>query len=502
MGKYIFFIGGSGARAYKAFLHCCAAGVIRQESVDVLLLDADQKNKANLDCNELYKIYDHQRNILSNQNVNEFKCKINMNTEGAVSPVNHDISYLTQVTGQDSTELRVMSWLYTEKERTQKLEKGFYAHPNIGCVFFQDIQNKSFLNCLRKLKSELNSDSTEAVDVALVGSVFGGTGASGIPCILKSIYDYLRKEVSEKKFGKMHLGGVLITPYFKIPDKIDNDDDILINDQDFYFNTVDSLKYYRFFIQEGMDKTQEHFNSIYVVGQNELDVVNSTYVDGGENQENKPHIVELYAALALKQFFENPKKEGIWGCINTDDFKWDTFVKELYSLAGMIRAQVVFANAIYPYVIQKKISEKNRNIMVPQWYKIYQLKKSENQEIIEGINNYSTLLLSWAYGIQSVIEADGTFGHSNKIHLCGDVIQDIGKQVAIEKDNEKNNKEKDYKKILMQFNHVIDTTSNIEYAFEKVILILSLLGVVPKSVAAGGCAALLVRLFDLVKKQK
>ena len=500
MGRYIFFIGGSGARAYKAFLHCCAAGVIQQDSVEVLLLDADQKNKANIDCSELYKAYDYHRSILSNQNVDEFKCKITMNTEKAVSPVNHDISYLEQVTGQDSTELRVMSWLYTKEERTQKLEKGFYAHPNIGCVFFQDIQNKRFLSCLRKIKSELNSDSAESVDVALVGSIFGGTGASGIPCILKSIYDYLGREVLAKRFEKLHLGGVLITPYFKIPEKKDDDDDIVISDQDFYFNTKESLKYYRFFMQEGMDKTQEHFNSIYVVGQNELDVVNSTYADGGENQENKPHIVELYAALALKQFFEKPEKEGIWGSINSDDFKWDTFAKDLYALAGMIRAQVVFANAIYPYVIQERILEKNRNIMVPQWYKIYHLKESENQEKIEKVNNYSTLLLGWTYGIQSVMETDGSFALNNRVHLCGGVIQDIGKQAAIKKDIKKDNKI--HKKILKQFNHVIDTTSNIEYAFDKVILILSILGVVPKEVALGGCAALLVRLFGLVKKQK
>ena len=35
--KYIFFIGGSGARAYKAFLHACAAGIIHEDKVEVIL---------------------------------------------------------------------------------------------------------------------------------------------------------------------------------------------------------------------------------------------------------------------------------------------------------------------------------------------------------------------------------------------------------------------------------------------------------------------------------
>lgn len=501
MGNYIFFIGGSGARSYKAFMHCCAAGVIRQDNVEVLLLDADQRNKANLECSELYKAYDYHRGILSDRNTDEFKCKINMNTEKAVSPVTHDISYLEQVTGQDAAELRVMSWFYTKEERTQPLEKGFYAHPNIGCVFFQDIQNKRFRSCLRKMKSELNSESPESVNVALVGSVFGGTGASGIPCILKAIYDEMKDGVPVHKFDKLNLSGVLITPYFKIPEKEEEDDDLVISDEDFYFNTKESLKYYRFFMQEEGEKTQEHFSSIYVVGQNELDVVNTKYADGGTGQKNKPHIVELYAALALKDFFENPDKQGIWGRIETNEFRWDTLTKDLYAMAGMIRAQVIFSNAIYPYVMQEKISEKNWYIMVPQWYKIYRLKESENQEKIEKIYDYSTLFLGWTYGIQSVIDGDGTYESDNRIHLCGDIIRDVGKQVTDENSTEKNSKST--KKILKQFNNVIDTSSNIEYVFDKVILILSLLGVVPTTAAVGGsCAALLIRLFELVKKQK
>ena len=31
--NYVFFIGGSGARVYTAFLHACAAGVIQADDV-------------------------------------------------------------------------------------------------------------------------------------------------------------------------------------------------------------------------------------------------------------------------------------------------------------------------------------------------------------------------------------------------------------------------------------------------------------------------------------
>ena len=57
MKNYVLFIGGTGARIYRSFLHICAAGVMREEEIQVLLLDADSKNKAVEDCQELYRLY-------------------------------------------------------------------------------------------------------------------------------------------------------------------------------------------------------------------------------------------------------------------------------------------------------------------------------------------------------------------------------------------------------------------------------------------------------------
>ena len=58
---YVFFVGGSGARVCKAFLHACAAGAFRSEEIKVLLLDADSENPACQDCLRLYKKYESNR---------------------------------------------------------------------------------------------------------------------------------------------------------------------------------------------------------------------------------------------------------------------------------------------------------------------------------------------------------------------------------------------------------------------------------------------------------
>lgn len=41
MKNYVLFIGGTGARVYRSFLHLCAAGVVQSGTITTLLLDAD-----------------------------------------------------------------------------------------------------------------------------------------------------------------------------------------------------------------------------------------------------------------------------------------------------------------------------------------------------------------------------------------------------------------------------------------------------------------------------
>lgn len=49
---------------------------------------------------------------------------------------------------------------------------------------------------------------------------------------------------------------------------------------------------------------------------------------------------------------------------------------------------------------------------------------------------------------------------------------------------------------------MIDTAANIEYVFDKIILILSCLGVVKQSLAGLGCFGLLIRLLEIAGQKK
>lgn len=506
MSNYIFFIGGSGARIYKSFLHCSASGIIQTEQVKVVLLDADVKNKASEECIELYRQYCIQRTLLNKYAVekkrrdvgNIFKSDIQMYVKEVISPVcQKDSVYLEQIAQGDEMNEQVMQWFYTETERKQDLKNGFYAHPNIGCVFFQTIENEYFKQCLSDIQADLNNG--ENVQIVLIGSVFGGTGASGIPSVLKLIYESVHKGDAHEKIDNLHCCGVLLTPYFKVQGSADAKDKLIINDKDFYFNTIEALKYYRLYSGKKQNG-QEMFHSIYIIGQKELDIVNSKYASGGEQQKNKAHIMEFYAAMAIGDFLENPKENGIFVYQKPNTLDNQALSEELHALTSMARAQVILANSIFPYVKQERERKNEWDFMVPQWYKVYHINEENNLNTMESLHKYSISMLEWACEIQSKILNDNECILDPSVHLFGNAIDYIRQNM--DEIREGNVKEKTDKEIQRKFNEIIDTASNIEFLLDKTVLILSCLGVVPKTLAAAGAAGLLLRLIELVRKKK
>lgn len=508
MGNYLMFVGGSGARAYRAFLHCCASGIIRSEEVKVLLLDADQNNDANQKCLELYRMYKYQHDTFSAVKKEErkkndfysFGCNVQMYSEKAISPVYSENYYLGQSAKNDK-ERRVMKWFYTEEERKQDLEKGFYARPNIGCVFFQQFQNDDFERYLGEMEQELQNGKN--VNLILTGSVFGGTGASGIPSIIKLVRKRLLEKISDEKIEKLHCCTVLMTPYFRIARPMeDHQKDIIIQEKDFFTNTVEGLKYYRFYLDNTIENNT-YLQSVYFVGKEPLEWVNMKYEDGGTKQKNKPHVVELYAALAIREILQNPDKEGIYGYLN-DNANLNNSLREAQgALADMIRTQVIFANCIYEYLREQKRIKKSRDVMVPQWSKKYHMFEQSNIEMAEKFCKYSVELLEWTYMIQGQLYEDGRMEKSSDITIYGNLFKTIGDEVGYIKDNQQSSSEgrKNWRTIKRSFNELVDTCSNIEYVVDKVAIVLSYLGCGSNALAVYGCAGLMIKLFHIIAKK-
>lgn len=504
MGKYIFFIGGSGARVYKAFIHSAAAGMLKTEKVSTMLVDADKNNDANVSCIALYKAYRQMRKWVNDIGNDAFTCDIQMEPEEVLSPVKSDAYNLRSAVGTiNRNRERLMEAFYTEEEIKQDLRGGFYAHPNIGCIFFSDFANDEFEKCLQKMENQL--EGGEEVMVALVGSVFGGTGAAGLPTLYKLISTRLKKQPN---YEKLHIGGVFLEPYFKVKGKeADREKNISINMDEFYFNTYEALSYYK--TNHNMD-----FQSIYLLGQATLDIVNQKYASSGQGQNNKPHIIELYAALAIDRFLQLPKEKGIFGYVRKRSMDWDSLPKineddnhnAGLHLAGFARAQAVFIAEIYRYVFSDSREQaKKYGIMIPQWYKAYGIHNEDVKKQMREISEYSFNFMEWLYAVNSKYGEENSLVLDERMHLFGDVLENIYYLSADLKDGKRLSEKgvkSNFQAFRKKFDEFVDTAEHVEYALEKVGEILSLAGVGLGLSPALGAAGLFMKVVALAGKQK
>lgn len=499
MKNYVLFIGGTGARVYRSFLHLCAAGVVQSGTITTLLLDADVKNRAVTDCRDLYASYQAHYEYMQNREASDagqeplFRCNVQMATKSAISPVPEGpggsgrIKRLLGIANEDPEKIRAMKWFYSKEEREQNLEHGFYAHPNIGCVFFQNLVDESVNQFLDSVYKDLKVESS--VNIVLVGSVFGGTGASGLPSMLKMIR-------SKCNSDRIHYYGILITPYFEVPKLEDskNSKDIVIRSEDFNCNTRAALEYY---------KNHREFERIYLVGKKTLDQINRKYSNGGVDQDNKAHIVEVYAAMAVRDCLEKNRSKGFWShIIDTKPVNWMELGKDMYPIANMIRTQVVLRREIYPFA-RTMTSERKQLWGCRQWAKVFDIS---SQEQLQNMESYTDDFLRWIYDLQSKIQIAKRVPDS-QIELCSGFVTDfaVSLNIADPKQLDKGNGQTTASKsrsVLGQFNKLIDTVSNIEYVFNKFSLILSCLGVVNQRLASLGFVGILIKLFELAGQEK
>lgn len=365
------------------------------------------------------------------------------------------------------------------------------------CIFF-DFHSQEFEKCLKKIDEQLKNN--KEVSIALVGSIFGGTGAAGIPTLHKLIFNRLK---DNPNLAKLNLGGIFLTPYFKVGEKcMENSENIPVHMEEFYFNTYEALQYYQ-------NNTNMQFGSIYLIGQGHLDIVNNKYADSGVNQDNKAHIVELYAALAIDRFFSEPAEKGIYGLIRSKELNWMSFPcssdRSILALADFARTHAFMVSEIYPYVYKtnKSLREKAMKwgIMIPQWYAVYQINEQPVRREMNIMRQYSAKLIQWLYWFNSTYDSDLNLVMDRNIKLFGNILEDVY-TVSQSYNNESNVTEESeslLKVIRDKFNTFVDTANNIEYVLDKVGVIASLAG---ESVKGFGVLGLLVKIASLVSKQK
>lgn len=302
---YYIGVGGTGARVAEALIHLCAAG-LGPDELFLMLIDPDAGNGNLSRTTELIKKYqDIQKQIGTRaDDVKVFRTKIVTPTPEVWNIFDQQNQTLSSFIGLNTLEATAPALkhfaelLFTEEDLLERLNEGFRGRPAIGAVVMA--QPNPDVPPWSDFWAEIaNVNRAEEAKVFVVGSIFGGTGAAGIPTLGASAVIRDRAALdAEKQKSKIYLGSCLVLPYFTFDQNIPVEEKtrLFIKPEDFPLATSSALYYYL---------TKElSYDEMYLVGDSGSEVVGS-FAAGAGAQKNRAHYVELAAGLSALDFFQH-----------------------------------------------------------------------------------------------------------------------------------------------------------------------------------------------------
>ena len=327
---YAICIGGVGARILEGIVRLCECGHIKAEDdLNCIMVDVDKNNGNATRVGRLIASYSNCRKVLGIENnlegANIFKTKIvgaGVGGTFSATPISTGADNVSikknLVTQRDEEANNIMKAFFTEDEYTRILDQGFYANPLIGSLFFnqaletQNNANNGIFALLSKIADEIRDG--HVVKIFIAGSVFGGTGASGLLPLCNKLLNIIKdsaenSDMEKERRNNLHIFGCLMLPYFKYAEGT-APDDAIIDHKEFNETARYVLEGYNILINSSApDKI---FDKLYMIGDPDK-TSRGVYSEQGSKQCNWPHILELFAASEAGRFFSEtimPTQDG------------------------------------------------------------------------------------------------------------------------------------------------------------------------------------------------
>lgn len=323
---FIFAIGGTGARVLRSLTMLMACGVKgMEEDICPIIIDYDLHNgdkKRAITCmkkySEIQKIIAEGKNSINATIINAyendhvdyrpyFTTKIDclkgttdwswqFNLRQDVENLKYkeyigydNINQYSTATQDFVNCLYDTDYNSVYTELNLNMKEGFQGNPNIGSVVFDGLKE-----CPEFTAFE--DSFIEGDRVVIIGSVFGGTGSSGIPKIISAIRNNANTSIQNA-----NLAVILVLPYFSV--NAPTEKEISIKSNIFNSKTKAALNYYA---SSGINN---QVNSIYYVGDKVPTKVKPHI--GNKEQKNKAHIVELISAMAVVHFITSAPQKNV-----------------------------------------------------------------------------------------------------------------------------------------------------------------------------------------------
>ena len=313
---FVFAIGGTGERVMRSLTMLMAAGLPTLTNYEVfpIIIDYDEKNADKNLTRDVLKNYAAAHDAAYTQHTAKseeksigglfFGSKLR-NLHGLTDyvfpfkPATPNEQFrefigfdkFKGVSDNDRGTLNTADFLtslYDKSDRPDtelnlNMTVGFKGNPNIGSVVFHTIGETTEFSAFNSLYNPDNGDKA-----VIIGSLFGGTGASGIPEIVKAI---------KAKKPNADIATILVLPYFSPMEE----KDAAIKSVRFNSKTKAALSFYE---ASGLN---DMLSRRYYVGDFNPTVIK--YSEGGTTQHNNANIIELIAAMMVEHYIAN-RDEG------------------------------------------------------------------------------------------------------------------------------------------------------------------------------------------------
>ena len=317
---FCYCIGGTGARIAEVAAHLCTMNMLNDKNITFIVVDKDEECGGTKRAKKVISYTEVISEIKGSDSNSGRLCRSRLSSKEDGNPTkapwnftkaieniqgnnNGNASLKNALGGNNSDNEILFDAFYSKSEQDSSTSAGFYGHPSIGALMFKYMMKNTNDDIAEPVLNYLTGHTGDVVKVFIIGSVFGGTGAS--------VFSNLAAHIRDKSSGmnninnRLLISGVLLLPYFSFG--ASTNENPRINDMEFFAKSRTALEQYsmdNFMRNLDADGNYKgNFDTIYICGQNPLHKVGK-YSEGGSTQENHFDLVDLIAAYAMVDFFK------------------------------------------------------------------------------------------------------------------------------------------------------------------------------------------------------
>lgn len=320
---FVMGIGGTGMRCIESLIHLCAMGMFDDTEIHLLALDTDKNNGNFTRLKEVKEAYVNAKGLdkasrtpltdtFFSADIKYYEFSPNYEKKSTFCDVfNYGNTKYSRPEEADLADL-----VLTDNVENFNLRHGYRAQTHLGSMMM-------YHSIIEAARSRMDSDLKQflhmlvqacngggAPKVFILGSVFGGTGASSIPIIPQAISDAasIISNGAANILSRAYFASTLLTAYFsfKAPSAEELKDQRVIATSDkFAMNSQVAMMFY-----DDDTTVKSTYQRLYMIGTDgqgwdpmarEKDKITKT-ITGGGDQKNDSHYIELLAACAALDF--------------------------------------------------------------------------------------------------------------------------------------------------------------------------------------------------------